>query len=251
MDLTEKLYPPYIEGSLPAFSGNILTLNYTMNRGVGLASITGYVLQIKKVTTNKIIGQISKDKSVDDKLGQITFDLSGLIANKKLTKGYYKLQLAFKDSKNNIGYYSTPGVIRYINKPSIAILDFDAESMRVRGEYKPQNSGEYLYSYKFDLYNSDHQLVDTSGDLIFNYSNMEDDDQAILIYNFDFTPVYGQRYYTILSIRTGNNYVMNTTIPETENDMIQALPSIMPTAYLKLEAKNNYDNGIIEVKVKA
>ena len=45
--------------------------------------------------------------------------------------------LYWKDNKNNVGYYSTPGVIRYINKPSIAILDFDAESMRVRGEYKP------------------------------------------------------------------------------------------------------------------
>jgi hypothetical protein len=127
--------------------------------------------------------------------------------------------LAFKN-EDKIGYYSTPGVIRYIEEPKVEILDFDAESMRVRGQYSPENSGEYLYSYKYDLYNSDHVLVDTSEEINFNYSNVEDDNKALLVYNFNYTPIFGQRYYTILSIKTGNEFELSTPPAETDDDMI-------------------------------
>ena len=36
-----KLYPPYIEGSIPAFYGERLTLPYEMNKTVGYEDIVG------------------------------------------------------------------------------------------------------------------------------------------------------------------------------------------------------------------
>jgi hypothetical protein len=63
-----KLYPPYIEGNLPAFGTErvevgadkteehiILYLQFIMNKGVSLSQIKGYSLQVKKITTNQII----------------------------------------------------------------------------------------------------------------------------------------------------------------------------------------------------
>ena len=41
-----KLYPPYIEGSIPAFFGSELTVPYEMNKTVGYKDISGFKLKI-------------------------------------------------------------------------------------------------------------------------------------------------------------------------------------------------------------
>jgi hypothetical protein len=50
-----KLYPPIIEGALPAFYGDVITVSYTLNRGVGYEDIYGFSLIIKSTVTNEII----------------------------------------------------------------------------------------------------------------------------------------------------------------------------------------------------
>ena len=54
-----KLYPPYIEGSIPAFFGKKLIVPYEMNKTVGYNDIIGFKLKIMTVTTNKIIGYVN------------------------------------------------------------------------------------------------------------------------------------------------------------------------------------------------
>jgi hypothetical protein len=39
-----KLYPPQIEGTIPAFYGNIITVPYLMNKTVSLNEIDGFKL---------------------------------------------------------------------------------------------------------------------------------------------------------------------------------------------------------------
>jgi hypothetical protein len=109
-------------------------------------------------------------------------------------------------NKEIIGYYSTPGIARYINIPEIKVLTFDTEAMRAQGIYTPQESGEYLYSYKFELYSGDNTLLESSGEIIFNSANADEENNAILTYNFNYQPVYGQKYYTRFKITTGNAY---------------------------------------------
>ena len=53
-----KLYPPYIEGSIPAFFGTSLTVPYEMNKTVGYEDISGFELKITTVSTNKLIAII-------------------------------------------------------------------------------------------------------------------------------------------------------------------------------------------------
>lgn len=261
-----KLYPPYIEGNLPAFCTEtvevgkdkteehiILYLQFTMNKGVSLSQIKGYSLQVKKITTNQTITTYDDQNKITKLEDQniIRFDLGKKnSSSQKLVPGqYYKFQLAFKDQNNIPGFYSTPGVARYITRPTIEILNFDSEAMRVQGLYKPLNSGEYLYSYSFKLYKGEPDLlvemVEDSGEIIFNASNVDENNNATLTYNFNYQPVYGQRYYVEFEIKTGNAYQTYTISQPT-----QALPSVMPTSVFKLEAHNNYDNGYIGVVIK-
>lgn len=262
-----KLYPPYIEGNLPAFSFEniavqkpvegkenefetiyedhaIIYIQYTMNKGVSQSQIDGYSLQVKKITTNQIIGTFDNGEKLEDN-NIIKFDLG-----KDLVLGqYYKFQLAFKGENNITGFYSTPGIARYINRPAIEIINFDSEAMRVQSIYDPLASGEYLYSYKFKLYKGEpevqKELIEDSDEIIFNSANVDGDNRATLTYNFKYQPVYGQKYYVEFEIKTGNSYETWT-----RSEIVQALPSIMPTSIFKLEAKNNYDNGYIEIAVR-
>jgi hypothetical protein len=49
-----KLYPPYIEGTIPAFytdneKGTVLTVPFSMNKTVSKNSVTGFRAKIKTV----------------------------------------------------------------------------------------------------------------------------------------------------------------------------------------------------------
>jgi hypothetical protein len=76
--------------------------------------------------------------------------------------------------------------------------------------YEPLTSGEYLYSYSFKLYKGEPDLlvemVEDSGEIIFNASDVDENNNATLTYNFNYQPVYGQRYYVKFEIKTGNAY---------------------------------------------
>lgn len=47
-----KLYPPVIEGTIPAFNGTDLTVPFSMNRSVSIAQIGGFALKIKTIQSN-------------------------------------------------------------------------------------------------------------------------------------------------------------------------------------------------------
>jgi hypothetical protein len=49
-------------------------------------------------------------------------------------------------------------------------------------------------------------MVEDSGEIIFNASNVDENNNATLTYNFNYQPVYGQRYYVEFKIKTGNAY---------------------------------------------
>ena len=45
----DKLYPPYISGTLPAFTGTELTIPFQMNQTVSAAEVSGLYLKLYKV----------------------------------------------------------------------------------------------------------------------------------------------------------------------------------------------------------
>ena len=52
-----KLYPPYIEGTIPAFcdtnEGTVLTVPFSMNRAVGKKEVAGFYLKVKTIQSDK------------------------------------------------------------------------------------------------------------------------------------------------------------------------------------------------------
>nr|DAI51084.1 MAG TPA: hypothetical protein [Caudoviricetes sp.] len=45
----DKLYPPSIEGTIPAFCGTTITVPFTMNKTVGKSDVSGFVLMFKAI----------------------------------------------------------------------------------------------------------------------------------------------------------------------------------------------------------
>ena len=50
-----KLYPPHIEGTIPAFTGATIVVPFSMNQAVGETEIKALTLKIKKVNSNEVI----------------------------------------------------------------------------------------------------------------------------------------------------------------------------------------------------
>ena len=57
-----KLYPPLIEGTIPAFKGNELIVPFSMNRAVGKNNIAGFSLKIKTVQNSLFIMELATDR---------------------------------------------------------------------------------------------------------------------------------------------------------------------------------------------
>jgi len=126
-----KLYPPYIEGTIPAFyteniegtDQTILTVPFSMNRSVGKVNVGGFALKMKTVNSNVFVysnlkATAASDYDVEDKY-IVEFNLGS--ANKLRVGSFYKVQLAYIDVYGEIGYYSTVGIVKYTTKPSVKI----------------------------------------------------------------------------------------------------------------------------------
>ena len=141
-----KLYPPYIEGTLPSFCEDvnenrekvkILKVPFTMNKTVGIGTVWGFAIRIKTVSTNQLIytdrirlGQ-NGNYSIPEYIEFNIQDSKLIRPTKKLLIGsYYKVQIAYVDKENEeVGYFSTVGVVKYTSKPTMRIENMIAETL--------------------------------------------------------------------------------------------------------------------------
>ena len=170
-----KLYPPYLDGTVPSFysvmdvsgvnSTTHITIPFSLNKTVGYADISGFALKIKTIQTNTQLGSYTviyglNDDAVRDCIvnNRVVFDISDL----NLTVGqFYKVQLAFIDETNTVGYYSSTAVAKYTTKPLVELSGLKANATNnhiynYTGIYS-QKSGdatEKMYSSRFVLKDS-------------------------------------------------------------------------------------------------
>lgn len=173
-----KLYPPNIEGSIPAFYGTVLTVPFSMNRSVGRQEVKGIALKVKTIQSNSFLFE---DSNGIIKWGStnpvVTFDLAGYI--EKLNAGqFYKIQIAYIDTFDVVGYYSTVGVVKYTDRPSITIEGLDTLKINnfnhsFVGVYTPgpDDPTEKEYSYRFIITDSANNIVEDSGTCIHRSDN--------------------------------------------------------------------------------
>lgn len=157
-----KLYPPVIGGTIPAYYGNTIKVPFQMNRLVGRDEFNGFKMMIKNVSSGNLITTLSSN-TYDIDNGYIIFNVD----NKNLIpKMYYKAQIAYSN-KNDIGFYSNISTIKFTLKPIVDVVcekKDETLGYSCEGIYKQEDVSEKILSYKFDIYDDNLELFESSGE---------------------------------------------------------------------------------------
>ena len=259
--MTDKLYPPIIAGTLPAFytiteNGSVIakiTVPFSMNKAVSSKNIHGFALKIKTAYSNTYINVLENNNFNPSSKEVVFIWKKNDIDKFNIKPGQFlKVQLAYIGENNTIGYYSTVGVIKYTDKPTLTISEFEFENNsgeddldKIRtfcstctGIYTPGENdiSEKPYQYQFLLYDDNDQIIEDSGWLLYN--NEEDMGN---FYTFkskmDTLTIYQVQY----NIKTINNLEVSSKkykclIPEEEinNPLILKAENIYEEGYINL-----------------
>lgn len=265
-----KLYPPVIEGALPAFFGtDKISVPFSMNRAVSASDIKGFALKIKTVSGTYIDTLIIQSDDNGNISGgsydlqndvHAAFDTVTNEVYKKFNVGqYYKVQLAYISSVG-VGYYSTVGVIKYTTKPDVYIENFtfgdiNQHNYHYVGVYSQnkiidettgieisRDTTEKMKSCRFVLYNDDNSVFADSGEIV--HTTQNDDVSYMSTEEFLFSQDLdlNRTYYMQFSVKTINGLEYSSS----RYRVIQRR-SIKPDIDISLEAELNYNDGYVKL----
>lgn len=267
--VNEKLYPPVINGSLPAFyeeNGTArIVVPFSMNRAVNIGDIGGFRLRIKTVQSNTEITTLSNSSSPSTAIAdeKVIFEWSGFDAehrntqeSRKIRVGQYlKVQLAYVSDQGIVGYFSTVGIIKYTSKPNVYISGLsDVHGSTSRSNYigvfeLSEDKSERPYYYSFSLFNNLGKPVETSGWLLHNTSIDNVATEALSLdattdnYSFNTALNTNEEYWIQYSVRTINNLEVSSTLYNIAE--VDTGPSLLN---VNLYAENYFDDGFIELR---
>lgn len=254
-----KLYPPYVESTLPAQAvyedgGRGLKIPFRFNRAVSPVSVVKVCARIKTVSTNSWVGTPIETTDFPMQLGSDFYVANFTeLGDIQLTPGqYYKIQLAFIDAAGTLGYYSTVGVFKYTTRPSVSIEGLGDNNISnlytYVGLYAQNEDGqdvtEKIYTYRFDLFEGS-TIVATSGVQLHDSTQDKYSDSSRDIWVINQQLKEGFVYQIQYSVTTINGLEAsspryNITNSELPYDADNALEP-----YLKFE--NNFENGYIRL----
>lgn len=243
-----KLYPPHIEGTLPAFYGTVLTVPFSMNQAVGASEIEGVVAKIKKINSNDVI----------ETVGAFSFDLSSecqasFRLEKNYTVGqYYRVQLAFIRG-SEIGYYSTIGVIKYTTLPVVELVDLNKKTTNLHsyeyvGSYTQTDATEKLYSSRIQLFDANDNIIEDSGVKVHSTVNDTLPNRAVERFNLNQDLEPNQIYRLVLTMTSINGLTVVSPrykIIQRENTELD----FDETRNLIVKASVNYEEGSALIKL--
>lgn len=258
-----KLYPPYINGTIPAFykaydaqniaetEGTVITVPFTMNNSVGLSSVDGFVLRIKTVQSGVYLCAPIYTDNFDPETNEAYFRLPISIAQLLNEGQFYKVQIAYYQGKPieaNTGYFSTVGVTKCVSKPIVSIDGFESSSVNLfSNEYlgiydvsEGRDQSEKVYSYQFTFYNDEDNIVYTTGEVIHNSSN--DTDYSYSLDNItvnDFAQD-NKTYSVQYTITTMNGLVISSPRYKLTTEKFVA-----PARNITVIPSMNFDNGYV------
>ena len=243
-----KLYPPYINGTIPAFycgkgtTKTSIVVPFTMNRAVAAGEVAGFALKIKTINGDvKDVLYSYNANIVTTSNASVTFSTSSTF----LVGQYYKVQLAYIDSAGVIGYYSTVGIIKCTTKPVVEIegLTFgqaNTHNYSYTGVYSQKGGDvtEKMYSYRFVLYDADDNIIADSGEKLHNTSfdnvSYESHENFLVSRDLDLN----HSYYIQFSVTTTNLL----TVKSLKYRVVQRR-SVSPDLSLSLIAGLNFNHG--------
>lgn len=247
--MATKLYPPNIEGTIPAFSGTTMVVPFSLNRAVSKNEIAGFVVKIKTVQGSTLIGTIRQQNAdyydLDSRM-EVEFDVSHIA----FTVGqYYKVQLAFISSTGLTGYFSTVGVVKYTTEPKVEISGLIPGAINnhiyyYTGVYSQEggDTSEKLYSSRFVLYNANNEIIKDSGEILHNIANDSNAYEAHEDFEISIDLEINASYYLQYSIKTTSGYVAST-----KKYRIMQKKSIAPDLRATLSAILSFEDGYIDL----
>lgn len=253
-----------------------------MNRAVSSGDVHHFRLKIKTAFSNKYIASVDSQSSVSTCIANK--EVSFIINNgndqtkeifKRLRPGqYFKAQLAYVSTEGMVGYFSTVATIKFTSKPEVSIIGLNNAATNgfkqtVVGKYEvTDDKTERPYSYMFNLYNNEKEVLETSGWQLHNTNinrtgnNSLQFDSTIDEYTFLTVPENMKDYYIQYVVKTINDLEISSPIYACKsafNDE-DVLPvelnadNIFEDGYIKLSfedvSNNNYPNGSISIEFR-
>ena len=128
-----KLFPPVIEGIIPAFyseNGIVkITIPFSMNKAVSKKQVSGFVVKAKTVQSSTYLFTTQTTDTNTYNMEDspwVTFTLQESDINLHIGQ-FYKFQIAYINENNEIGYYSTVATGKYTSKPVLYIATANAD----------------------------------------------------------------------------------------------------------------------------
>lgn len=187
-----KLYPPHIEGALPAFCGNTLIIPFEHSRAVtSKYEVNYYCFMLKDIQQSTIVYKdfCTKEAEIQDATGNRELRIEG-INNSQLSPGtFYKLQLAYVDNSEQIGYFSDVGIIKYIQKPEVKLTGLSQNGSNnhkyhYQLQYTCNDTTERLYSTQFVISQNSYDNPIAMSDIIIHNTNNDTLTQGLEDYDF-------------------------------------------------------------------
>lgn len=263
----DKLYPPMLEGTLPAFYGNSITVPFEMNRAVSINDIKGLSLKIKTVQSNYFIGaleyRLEDGEDIKETLSlnsspSVTFQIAENIVKKLNVGQYYKIQLAYLFAAEEgsywlqEGYYSTVATIKYTTQPVVKINNLNDKVINTHlyqytGFYSQENNDftEKVYSYIFNLYDKYKNLIKTSGEQIHNTIDDVENYYSIDSFKINQDLLMNECYFLEYVVTTTNKMRIESPLYR-----IMQQKTLDPNLEAYLSTSLDYENGFINISLK-
>lgn len=257
--------------------GAKITIPFIMNAGVGEAEVRGFALRLKTASSNTYICPVLYSTDWDKEKSTVTFELPEEYANLVNEGQFYKVQLAYYTYKTVlvlnptteeyeetiiditnydnfiIGYYSTVGIIKCISKPIISISGYTSDSVNlfngtflgVYDQTESPDKTEKVYSYRFDFYDMNDNIVQTSGELIHNINNDADANYSVDRYVCNDFIKPTEVYKLVYTVTTMNGYVGSSPMYK-----VTANARLAPGRYMEVVAIPVIEDGCIDVSCK-
>ena len=259
-----KLFPPIVGDTIPAFyskDGIVkITIPFSMNKAVSNQQVSGFVLKVKTVQSSTYLLTLqNKDINTfnmeDSPYVSFFIDLNNF--NSFKIGQFYKFQIAYIDTNNDIGYYSTVATGKYTTEPTLYISTSNNEDGLKIGQIN-MNSNYYLgyygqlgsnadttekvYSYQFDMYDSQGNLFASSGEKLHNSYNDTELYESYDSFTLEKDLEIDQSYYIQYSIKTINNLELSTP-----RYRVMRKTSINPEIQASIQATLNFENGYVDI----
>ena len=244
--MSTKLYPPYLEGTIPAFyttvdpntkeETTIMKVPFSMNRAVGENVVGGFILKIKSVQSNSVLGTIKLtvenlvNKGLINK--EVEFDVSNI---QFIVGNSYKIQMAYLSKEGySIGYYSNVGVIKYTIKPTILIEDLDSDINRHIYDYLGKYSQEITY-----LKCQPKDSKEFSQDVYYTYDSEKSEYKRASSYSVDTI------YYKTFRDASEKMYSSRFILTNSKNQIVYDSGEILHNASADIEVYTSYEQCTI------